>query len=391
MLAMAALLPVPLTAQMITGTVRGANGVGVPGVNIDCFDPSGNELDLLNDGTDANGNFTTTVVDGPGVYDFIFYPPAPPVTTHLVGERNGVVVATTTNLGTVTLGAGVLLSGRTVRNGTIPVANVTLTVIDKLTDLTVTQVQTKTNAFGQFNLAVPPHAIELQLDANTSAFLLGSRSKELAPSADRALGDIQLPPGALVTAHVQRANGVALNGADFDFVNLATGRTAFVPNDNTNTLGNLSCVVPVGTWEIEICPRAVDALPAKALHGVVIAGTTNLGTLVVPNGVRLFGTVLTAHGNLASGVDVDVFDAVTGVEVPLCGDDTNASGAYSVYVPVGTYDVLFLRNGAGAAIGGDLHTNVVVNALTQLNGQLPLRGNGNSFGGTPRDGGLSTP
>ncbi len=368
-------------AQTITGQVRSSTGVPVPGVNIDGFDTNGDEIDLLNDGTDASGNFTTTLVAPAGVYTFLFYPPAPPLTTHLVGERANVVVVTTTNLGIVALGAGVLLSGRTVRSGGIPVSNVTLTVLDGPTGNPLTQVQTKTNAFGNFNLAVPAHAIELQLDATSSAFVLGSKAFNRSPTGNTAMGDIFLPPGALVTAHVQRANGTAVNGADFDFRRLGSARDAFVPGDNTNALGNISVVVAVGTYDVEVCPKVSDALPAKAVLGVAITTTTNLGTLVVPNGVHLFGTVLDAHGFPAGQVDVDAFLSATGVEVPLCHDDTTGSGAYSVYLPAGTYDIRFQPSGSGAPIGSDWHYDVVVSTSTTLNGQLPPRGHGNSFGG----------
>lgn len=384
-LALPILLTVPLgalaTAQIITGQVRSSTGAGVPGVNIDGFDTSGHEIDLANDGTDANGNFTTTVIEGPGVYTFVFYPPAPPLTTHLVGERANVVVVTTTNLGIVTLGAGVLLSGRTLRTGSIPVSNVTLTVIDGPSGTPITQVQTKTNAFGNFNLAVPAHAIELQLNANTSAFVLGSRAFQRSPTGNTAMGDLLLPPGAMVTAHVQRANGTAVGGADFDFRRLGSARDAFVPGDNTNSLGNLSVVVPVGIYDVEICPKISDALPARAVLGIAITTTTNLGTIVVPNGVHLSGTVLDAHGFLAGQVDVNAYLSATGVAVPLCHDNTSASGAYSVYLPAGTYDIRFRPAGSGAPIGCDWHYDVVVNTATTLNGQLPPNGHGNSFGG----------
>lgn len=369
------------TAQAITGQVRSSTGTGVPGVNIDGFDTSGNEVCLTNDGTDANGNFTTIVDDGPGVYTFVFYPPAPPTTTHLVGERANVVVVTTTNLGIVTLGAGVLLSGRTIRTGNIPVSNVTLTVIDGPTGDPVLQVQTKTNAFGNFNLAVPAHAIEFQLDANSSAFVLGSRAFDRSPTGNTAMGDIFLPPGALVTAHVQRANGTAVNGADFDFRRLGRARDAFVPGDNTNALGDISVVVAVGTYDVEVCPKLSDALPAKAVLGAAITTTTNLGTIVIPNGFELFGTVLDAHGFPAGQVDVDAFVSASGVEVPLCRDNTDGTGAYSVYVPPGTYDVRFRPAGSGAPIGTDVHYDVVVGSPTQVDGQLPPRGHGNSFDG----------
>jgi|SRR5262245_18889055 len=375
------------TAQIITGTVLSSTGVPVPGVNIDGFDTSGNEINLSNDGTNASGNFTTTVDDGPGVYTFVFYPPAPPLTTHLVAQRENVVVVTTTNLGTITLGAGVLLSGRTVQVGGAPVSGVLLTVLDGPTGEPVLQVNEKTNAFGNFNLAVPAHAIEFQLDA--SNLVLGSKSFDLAPTGGTAMGDILLPPGAMVTAHVQRTNGTPVTSADFDFKRTSNRRTAFTPGDNSNSSGDLSVVVAIGKYDIEVCPEPGDALPAKGLLGVQIQTTTDLGTITIPNGVKLFGAVLDWQGQPAVKADVDAFSSATGAEVPLCHDDSDATGAYSVFVPAGTYDIVFSPRGRSSPNERDLHMNVVVNTQTQLNGQLPHPFPGRPASGLP--GGASIP
>lgn len=383
-LLLATLLASASSAQVITGRVVSSTGVGVLGVNIDGFDSSDNEIDLANDGTDANGNFTTTVVSGAGVYRFVFYPPAPPQTTHLVGERDSVVVVTTTNLGTITLGAGVLLTGRAVQAGSIPVANVPLQVIDGLSGNAVLQDQDKTNAFGQFNLAVPLHASELRLDA--SGFVLGSRAFSLDPSGPVALGDILLPQAATVTGHVQRSNGTPVDGADLDFEPVAGGAEPYVPDDNSDVAGNFSVVVALGTYDISFCPNPADRLVTQLLSGQAITTTTNLGTIVVGDGLRLFGTVLDQRGAPAGNVDVDVFVSASGAPVPLCNDNTNAGGVYSVFVPIGTHDVVFTRSGGGYAIGGDWHRNVAVNADTQLDGML-ARGYGHSVTGPLHSGG----
>src|SRR5262245_65609301 len=71
------------SADAITGRVVDQNGVGVAGVDIDVINlGSGGNPHELNDGTDINGNFLTTI-DGPGVYEIRFFPPTPPTTTLL--------------------------------------------------------------------------------------------------------------------------------------------------------------------------------------------------------------------------------------------------------------------------------------------------------------------
>jgi len=374
-------------AQVITGRVVTSTGAGLPGVNIDGFDIDGDEIDLANDGTDAGGFFTTTMVSGAGVYRFVFYPPPPPATTHLVGERPNVVVVTTANLGTITLEAGVLLTGRAVRTGNVPVPNVLLEVIDETTGNVVLQDNDKTSAFGTFNLAIPPHACELRLDTTSSAFVLGSRFFELDPSGPVALGDIFLPPGAVVSGQVRRPNGLPVDGVDLDFDKASNGKRVFVPNDNTNAMGNFSVVVALNTYDLSLCPDDVTGLAGARLDGLSITGPTSLGILTLPAGLRLSGTVVDQRGAPAANVDVDVFSASTGAAIPLCNDNTSAVGAYSVRVPAGTYDVVFTPGAAGAAVGGDWHRGVVITADTVLNGMLPPNGRGNSSAGPPPSGG----
>jgi len=374
-------------AQTITGRVLSSTGVPVSGVNIDAYDANGDEVDTANDGTNANGDFTTTILEGAGVYSIVFNPPAPPATTHLVGTRTNVVVVTTTNLGNITLGAGVLLSGRAVHGISTPVSNVTLEVRDALTQLPIPQVQTKTNAFGSFNLAVPAQPIELRLDPSSSAFVLAARRLERTPSGPLALGDVKLADGAVVSGTIQRTNGTPVSGVDLDFRLNGKANDAFVLDDNTNALGAFSCIVPVGTHTISICPKLSDLLVAQEFTGVSITTTTALGTLVLANGVQLSGTVRNASGQLTGGVDIDVLNAITGVPVSLCNDNTDGSGSYAVVVPVGTWDVRFQRSASGGSIGVDLHENVVVSGATLLNGQLPSPSVGNSYDGPIGDGG----
>jgi len=366
------LLGAPAWSQSITGRVISSTGSGVAGVNIDAFRVSdGVEAQLSNDGTDASGNFNTTVDDGPGVYRFVFYPPPPPTTTHLVGERDNVVVAGTVNLGNVALGAGVSVSGRTVRNGSIPVADVTLSVIDGPSGGTVLLGQTQTTAFGTFNVAVPAHAIELRLDATTSAFELGSKAFDLTPAGNTALGDILLPPGFTVTGTVRTTGGSAVTGADLDFELSSTGAEAYTPGDNTNAAGTFSVVVASGTYDIEICPKPADPLATGLISGQAINSDVNLGIITLQNGVTLSGTITEFGGGPATNADVDVLVSSTGQQVPLCRDNTDATGHYLVRVPTGTYDVRFICIECQSPLAWDEHLDVVVAGNTVLNGSLP--------------------
>ncbi len=360
----------PAAADLIIGQVVDPNGVGVPGANIDAIDLfNGGQATLLNDGTDANGFFSTTI--DPGVYRIVFKPPPPPTTTLLVREVNNVVVSGTKDMGTIALLLGVSLGARTVDVSGFPVANVNVDVIDLGTGQKVPLQGDHTNAFGTFTIAVPTTPIEVQFRTDNVFPTLAPKARELTLSANTDLGDVTLRPGFLLEGTVERSGGTPVSGADTDVLVSSSGHKLFTPNDNTDVDGFFSVVVPAGTYDVEICPKAADLLVATELLMLSITGDTDVGTITLQSGVVLSGTITNSMGAPVQGADVDVRDSTTGAAVVLCSDNSNASGAYSVVVPTGTFDVTFSPPGCSWPLAQDRHLDVVITGNTTLNGVLP--------------------
>lgn len=358
------------SADTVTGRVVDANGVGVNGVNIDAIRVSnGNDENIANDGTNATGDFTSTIQAG--VYDFIFYPPAPPATSHVAKVVRNVVVAGTKNLGTITLEAGSLLSGRTLNPSAVPVAQVTLQLFEDATGLEVPIAVHRTDAFGNFNLAVPKRALELRL-ITTSVPLqtLVSQKINTTPLVNTNLGNLTLAQGFLVTGTVQRAsNSTAVAGINLDVKNSLTGATIYTPNDNSNALGAFSLVVPAGTLDFELCAPTALRLVSKGLRDRVITGSTSLGVIALESGYLLSGIVRSSSGVAQVNADVDV--RKNGLPVTLCGDNSSATGAYGVVVPAGTLKVTFHPPSFNLGLGNDIHKNLLISGDTVLDGSLP--------------------
>jgi hypothetical protein len=360
------------SADLVTGRIVGPSGAGVPGVDIDAVRVSnGNEEDNLeNDGTSATGDFSTTIP--PGVYDLYFFPPVPPTTTHLPLVVRNVVITGTRNLGTLQLAPGIALSGRIQTQSGAPVGGVTLEVVDESTGAVVPLANDRSNAFGNFNLAVPAGMLELRLDATSVLTpVLASRRLALAPAASTNLGNITLPPGFTVTGHVQRsADATAVGGVDLDLVDVATGEKLFLPHDNTSALGDFSVVVPAGTYDVELCAPFASRLVGKVLRNQVVSTSLALGTIALAPGFVLSGTIRSFSGTLQAGADVDVRSA--GASVLTCSDNSNASGAYAVIVPAGTLKVTLHPPSFTLSLGSDVHKNVLVSADLTLDGTLPF-------------------
>ncbi len=360
-------------ADTITGHVVSSTGVPVAGVNINAFRTSnGNEENnLLNDGTSANGDFVTTIP--PGVYDLYFFPPTPPTTSHVTLVLRNVVVAGTKSLGTLILPPGFVVSGRVQTQAGLSIPQVTIQVIDGVTGNEVPLAVRKTNAFGNFSVAVPRNAIELRLDATGLVTpVVASKKLTLAPTSNTNLGNLTLVPGFRVTGHVQRStNGLAVPAVDLDLTSRATGETLYTPNDNSNSLGNFSIVVPQGRFDIDFCAPFANRLVGATIPRRIISADTDLGIIALEPGFVLTGTIRSFSGLTQANADVDVAIQATGAKVNTCNDNSNAAGVYSIVVPAGNLKVSYHPSRFDLGLGSDVRSNILVSGNTTLDGSLP--------------------
>lgn len=380
-----ALLAGAVHAGVVTGTVVNSLGQPVFQVNLDASPSSGGGTPTVsNDSTNTLGQFATTITPD-GIYDITFNPP-PSLAPYPVILKDVVVVGTV-NLGTIVLPDAVLVSG-TVRNHlNQPIAGVNLDVLDPNGDLEPT-ANDFTDAFGNFQIAVLKGINTLQLDPGSILPLAAPREIALDVAGNTALGTLQLQQGFLLSATVRRTNGTAVANVDVDVASSASKQKLYTPGDNSNATGLVDVVVPAGTYDVEFCPPFADHLVASVLANRVVSTTTSLGVVTLQPGVVLSGTVQAFNGSKHAGVDVDLFQAATGVEVPLCADNTAANGSYQVIVPTGTFHVKFTPPGC-LPLGSHKVSNVVISANKTQNGVLPSASSGTAQGsGTSGTGGL---
>jgi len=367
-------------ADFITGTVKTSTGAPAVGVNIDAIRLSnGNNINLSNDGTDATGFFNTTIPAD--VYDLWFFPP--PGSSDVTLVLHNVVVSGTKVLGTLNLQAGAVLTGHVQTQGAVPIATLDLWVTDQVTNQAVPLANRRTDAFGNFQITVPKNAIELDFDATSvqPTFVLGSRAMFLSPTANTNLGTIVMPPGMIVTGHVQRsAGGTPMAGVDLDFKSTTAGGVEYTPNDNTDALGNFSVVVKAGTYNVDFSPAFATHIAGKRLAAQNVAANLSLGTVALDNGAVLSGTIKSWDNVAQLNGDVDVYRTSTGELVPTAGDNSNASGAYQVIVPLDNLKVVFRPPNFTVPLSSDVHTNFLVTVNTTLNGVLPACALPNNYG-----------
>lgn len=372
------LLSPALSADLLVGRAVDEHGVGIPGIDIDVKNlGGGGDPDIFNDGTDANGDFAVTVPAG--FYRIIFNPPPPPASTNLILEVDDVVILGTTNLGTVVLPAGAAVFGRVVNELGVPVAGVNLDVIDASGD-NLDLIGDTSNAFGQFAVAAPLEAVEVRFDTSgVAGQTLASAAVQLALTEDVDLGDLTLLNGVHLTGRVVGPGGGGVQGADLDVEDAATGVDLYTPKDNTDSNGNFDVVIPVGVWNIDVCPLGGQVLVGHVIEEQVVTGNTSLGNIALVSGVFLTGTVVDGSGTPVAGVDLDLNQAGGGPSVGLCADNTNASGQYSVIVPTGTFDIR-ISPPYSLPLGGVQVSSQTITGNTVLNAVLPDCAFGTSYG-----------
>lgn len=358
------------SGETIVGQVVDSMGVGVSGVDIDVIDPSGSNPTISNDGTDANGFFVTTVPAG--LYNISFRPPPAPVSSHLATVLPNVLVVGQTDLGVVTLPRGVVISAQLVDVVGLPVANVVVDVIDRATGDTLANNHNRSDLFGSFYVTAPFASIYLELGtAGVSGGSLVPRRLELEPMGDLDLGILVLEEGFPLSGTLETAIGDPIAGLDLDVLDILTGLKLFTPNDNTDPGGNFSILLPVGMYDLEICPPLTSRLVAKDFEGLLFQGALNLGAITLEGGAVLTGTVRDVAGIPLPGIDLDVHRSANGASVVTCGDDTNANGVYSVIVPLDVIDVSFAQAGAHGTSAADLHVGISVTGDILLDGVIP--------------------
>jgi hypothetical protein len=376
--------------DFLSGVVVDSQGAPVGGVNIDVLGLNGNpDPTILNDGTAIDGSFNVSV-SPPGNYEVRFYPPPPPTTTHLILSLPSVLVSGNVVLGSVALAEGVKLSATILNPSGAPLPGVNLDVRLAATGQDLILQGDQTDALGNFSLAVPSEPFELRIDTTPVGTTIAPLGIDLYPLGDLSLGNIQLSPGFLVTAIVRNSSGVGVAGADYDARNSFTREKLYTPGDNTNATGFVDFVVPAGIYDFDVCPAPGVLLVSDLQTDIVIAGNFSFGVVTLQNGVLLSGTTFSHLGAATADVDVDVNVSGTGVQIPLCRDNSDASGSYQVVVPPGaSYEVVF-NPPFSVPLGLDIHDPVVISGSTVLNSSLPFQTfYTNTGSGTPGTGGFT--
>jgi len=193
------------------------------------------------------------------------------------------------------------------------------------------------------------------------------------------VGDVVLQPGFALSGIARNGAGAPLPGCNIN-VYAQDGQKLFTPRDGTDVTGNFSVTIPAGTWDVRVLPPVATLIVPQQFEDVVVTTNTSLGTVTLPNGFPVSGTVNDQQTLVPVGsTRIKATNALTGQRVLLTNDTANTFGQWSVLLPVGMFDLDF-EPPVGNTHVGKRKYGVLVNGATGL-GQVRLR-NGVLVSGT---------
>ncbi len=237
------------------------------------------------------------------------------------------------------------LSGRLVNASGVGVAGVDIDLKAQGggSDPTLSQDFTDVNGF--FTVSVtPPGTYRVEFippppPASSSMYL---RLDNVVVSGATNLGVITLPQGIALSGRCVDAFGAPLAGVNLDIAD-ASGADVDLVHDTSDANGFFAVAAPAGALRVDFDSRPViGPLVAPQRRTLTLSAPTTLPDVVHPPGLVLSAFVKRQSNNTAVvGLDVDVYDSASQVELYTPDDSTDALGFFDTVVPAGTFDIRF--------------------------------------------------
>ena len=368
---------------VLSGTVFDTLGMGIFNIDLNVYDQiTGDKVEAPGDNTDLTGFYD--VVVAPGLYRLRWRDVSGG--RWVAVEFENVAIGGDTTID-VTMLSGFFVSG-TVRDSTgTPVVNADLDALESSSGTLQPTPGDNTDSNGDYQILVPAKTYDITVTPPAGALLLPDIKTGVAISSDTTI-DFTLVTGRVLSGFVRDPLSAPVVDVDLDVRDAITGIKLITPGDNTDATGFYDVLVPNGTYDIDYQPPVLTGLAPVRLPNVVIQSDTAIDVVVV-TGVHLSGVVTHPLGAPAVGVDLDVKDAVSGVSVPVVGDQTDPAGQFDMIVPVGLLDVEVepppvlhlaaqrlpgLSVTADTALSIDLDTGMVVSGVVRDSLGLPVAG-----------------
>lgn len=211
-----------------------------------------------------------------------------------------------------------------------------------------------TDANGFFNTTVTPagtYRVEFVPPPPPASSSMYERLDNVFVNGATNLGVITLPQGVALTGRCVDSAGAPLAGVNLDIAN-AAGSDVTLVHDTTDANGFFAVAAPAGFVRVDFDSRPViGPLVAPQRRMLTLTAPTTLPDVIHPPGFVLSAFVKRQSNNApVAGLDVDVYDSATEVELYTPDDTTDSLGFFDTVVPAGVFDIRFdAPNGSGLA------------------------------------------
>jgi hypothetical protein len=212
-----------------------------------------------------------------------------------------------------------------------------------------------TDSAGTVQSAVPPDIYTIQVDPPIGSVFDQFVQGGVTISGDTLL-DIRLAEVARISfgGRVVDGSGLGVAGAHIGLLVQATGKSVFVRNDLTDSLGYFAIAVPQGLFEVLVAPPVGSRLVGQKRSQVAFSVDTTWAPVVLEAGVIVKVNVFDKQGLPAAGADLDFIIEPGGVEVYTPYDNVNSVGTARVAVAPGTYRLRIEAPAGGSLVGTEI-------------------------------------
>ncbi len=321
----------------LSGFVRDSLGQGIFDIDLNVYEQvSGNKLVTSGDNTDINGFYHITVP--PGEYRIRYRPVGLFADPWLPIELNNVLIASDTSID-VTMTLGYEVSGIITQLGGAPVVNADLDFTNSSTGILQVTPGDNTDGTGFYSVVVPLGTYDVNVTPQAGDPFVPLDDFGVVISGATTL-NYTLESGLLISGTITNSLFNPIELVDIDIVDFTTGTKLVTSGDKTDASGFYQVIVPSGTYNLIYQPQVPTGLaPAQFLNVLVMADYNQ--DVVLADGIFLSGVMDKTAGGAVVNSDIDVKVSATQLKIPIVGDNTDASGAFTVVIETGTYDVEF--------------------------------------------------
>ena len=262
--------------------------------------------------------------------------------------------------------SAVTITGTLKSNTGAVVANADIDAIDQCSGANVFIATDHTAADGTFSIQLPAGTYDLHFIPPAGSTLVAGDRQDFVVTNNLSLGIVTLSPGPLLAGTILTPALAAAASVDLKFTNVATNLRVFITKAVSDAAGHWSVRVPSGTWTLDFRPATGSPYADTQRIGLVVgAGDLTGLTDTLRAGFAVSGIVRDRNNVAIPNVDISAFDECTGNEIATAHDNTDATGAFSVVAPAGTY-TLTINPPACKVVQAWRVTNQVVSGAVNL-------------------------